>query len=110
MYTENNFENSSKQQKHQQSVEYESSEYLIYYFIGILTILEIIGYLYLDYFFKNMLQFYPSAEQNGPDFTTAWKCSLYYLGANVSPPIIHKQQLWRLIASNFLHQNTTHLL
>ena len=83
----------------------------LYITLTILTIIELAVYKIQQLTYEKFIPIYATDQNlNINNLETSWKCSLYYLGANVTPPIQYNYQLWRLFTSFFLHQNLAHLL
>jgi len=61
-----------------------------------LTVIELLMYYWQNITFKSYLHLYSQDQkitpENAPIETQikAWKCTLYFLGANTTPPIMYK--------------------
>jgi membrane associated rhomboid family serine protease len=82
-----------------------------YFFLIIIFGIELMIYYYQNLTYQNFLPYY--AEHEGSELAThmtSWKCALYYLGANTTPAIMYKYQIYRLFTSLFLHHSAFHLV
>jgi membrane associated rhomboid family serine protease len=82
-----------------------------YFFLIIIFGIELMIYYYQNLTYQNFLPYYE--EHEGSELAThmtSWKCALYYLGANTTPAIMYKYQIYRLFTSLFLHHSAFHLV